>query len=442
MLRTNFLVFAVVLKTICSAEEGWIKDQGAYQPLGITQVTLTNGMRICLKPTNFEEDEILIRLTAPGGYAALPPAQRAAGELSAQMAWESGLEGMTTDKLTALTYEHSIELYAKVLPYHRILEGTTETGGIKLFFELVKGYSTEKKLTREGFDKISKVARELIRLREHARSSPAEEWSRLVHSQDVVALKPLTLKDLNTMEFSRAQKFFEDYFSNPADFVCVIVGNFEVEAIIPLAAEAFGSIPSQGPTQIAAAPAPAFPPRAFTKRIAAPGSKECLARLTFPLAAIETPQQLRMASLIAQVLDTRLRAHSSKEVQEMGSSLELPLYPDLTLTWLSVQFRCAPHRVEQVHKAVLEEMKKLIAEGPSDAELAASMKQFRQKEGLWHKDNHYWLSALSDYFLRGWRWEELRKSVEDENPPSAKQFLMGIQPLIQLDRYSFVYLTP
>ncbi|MCE5317253.1 MAG: insulinase family protein [Parachlamydia sp.] len=447
---TRFFVSILVTMVFVSAAgespiESPIREQSTYQPLGITQIILNNGMRFCLKPTNFEEDEVLIRLTASGGYAALPAAQRAAGELSAQMAWESGLEGMSTDKLTALIYEHSIELYAKVLPYHRILEGTTEAGGIKVFFDLVKGYSAEKKLTREGFDRISKVARELVRLREQARSSPAEEWSRLVHTQDVAALRPLTLQDLNSMEFARAKQFFEEYFTNPADFVCVVVGNFKVEEIVPLLVEDFGDIPSKGPTQLSAAEPPAFPDRTFTKRIPAPGSKECLARLTFPLASIENPQQLRMASLMAQVLDTRLRSLASQGIgglQEIASSLELPLYPDLTLTWLAIQFRCPPHKVEMVQKAVSAEIKKMLAEGPSEAELAGGWKQFRQKEGLWHHDNQYWLSALSDYFLRGWEWDELRKTVEVEAPPTARQFRQSIQTIIEPDRYTFVYLTP
>lgn len=438
----RFLILVLLTASTAFADESSIKEKSTYKPLGITQVTLTNGMRICLKPTLFEEDEVLIRLTAPGGYAALPASQRAAAELSAQMAWESGLEGRSTDKLTALIYEHSIELYAKVLPYHRILEGTTESEGTKIFFDLVKGYSTEKKLTREGFERISKVAKELVRLREQARSSPAEEWSRLVHTQGVVPLKPLTLQDLNTMELARAQQFFAEYFSNPADFVCVIVGNFDVEAIIPQLVEDFGGIPSKGPTQLASAPPPAFPERTLTKRIPAPGSKECLARITFPLAPIQNPQQLRMASLMAQVMDTRLRPLISREVQEIASSLELPLYPDLNLTWLCIQFRCPPHKIETVQKAVIEEMKKMLAEGPSETELAVSWKQFRQKEGLWHNDNQYWLSALSDYFLRDWEWEELRKTVEVDTPPAIQQFNQSIQTLLQPDHYSFVYLTP
>ncbi|MCE5319066.1 MAG: insulinase family protein [Parachlamydia sp.] len=90
-------------------------------------------------------------------------------------------------------------------------------------------------------------------LREQARSTPAEEWSRLVHTQDVEALRPLTLQDLNSMEFARAQAFFAEYFSNPADFVCVIVGNFKIEEIVPVLVEDFGDIPSKGPTQFSAA---------------------------------------------------------------------------------------------------------------------------------------------------------------------------------------------
>lgn len=270
-----------------------IQSQTTHAELGITQITLRNGMRVCLKPTTFEEDEVLIRLTAKGGYAALPATQRAAGELAPQIAWESGLDGMSTDKLSALIYEHSIELYVKVLPYDRIIEGTTEAGGIKVFFDLVKRYSTQKQFTREGFDKISQMARDMIRSRTEERSSPVEEWMRVVHTQDVAALKPLSLQDLNTMEFERAKQFFEEYFSNPEDFICVVVGNFDVEAIAPLVSTYLGAIPtkSSNPAK-SSAPAPAFPEGTVIKRIPSPGSTESLARLTFP----RTPQRPQTAA--------------------------------------------------------------------------------------------------------------------------------------------------
>ncbi|MCE5319065.1 MAG: hypothetical protein LLG04_17100 [Parachlamydia sp.] len=58
---------------------------------------------------------------------------------------------------------------------------------------------------------------------------------------------------------------------------------------------------------------------------------------------IKNSKQLRMATLMAQVLDFRLRSLASQGVsglQEIASLLELPLYPDLNLTWLAIQFRC------------------------------------------------------------------------------------------------------
>lgn len=422
--------------------ESAIQSQTTYPELGITQMTLRNGMRICLKPTTFEEDEILIRLTAKGGYATLPAAQRAAGELAAQIAWESGLEGMSTDKLTALIYEHSIELYAKVLPYHRIIEGTTESGGVKVFFDLIKRYSTQKQFTREGFDKISQMAREMIRSRIEAHSSPIEEWMRAVHTQDVAALKPLSLQELNTMEFERAKQFFEEYFTNPADFTCVIVGNFDVEAIAPLVNTYLGALPpkSQTPAMISVA-APAFPEGTVIKRIPAPGAVESLARLTFPLAPIDEPKQLRMAELMAQILETRLRNASfqkSAAAQGLTVTLELPLYPDLGLTWLAVQYRSRPTQIEIIQKALLDEIKRLSTQGPTPAELAVSWNQLRQKEAVWHKDNHYWLTILSDYFLRGWQWEELKQ----ETLPSSNQVKEALQSSLKLDRYTFVFTSP
>lgn len=409
-----------------------IQSQTARPELGITEVTLTNGMRVCFKPTQFDEDEILIRLTARGGYASLPPSQRAAGELAALVAWESGLEGMSTDLLTAKIYEHSIELYVKVLPFHRVIEGATDSEGVAFFFDLAQRYATQKQLTHEGFNRVVAKEKEILKSKEQGRGSSLEEWSRLVHTQDIAALKPLSLQDLTSMEFDRAKQFFEEYFSNPAEFVCVVVGNFELEKLLPIVSRTLGAIPAKS----SAAFSPQWPqfPEGVTIRGIPSSEKESLASLTYPLQPIRSPQQLLMAKLAAQVLETRLRCVA----KDLSCSLELPLYPGLHLTWLSIQYRSPPTQVEKIKVLLSSEIERLSREGASERELSESWRQLREKERLWQQDNQYWLSHLSDYFLRGW---DLQKTEEAQAavPEGVKEQMRG---LINPKQFSFIYTMP
>ena len=43
-----------------------IKTTGK-EAIGITELELSNGAKVILKPTTFKEDEILFRATSPGG---------------------------------------------------------------------------------------------------------------------------------------------------------------------------------------------------------------------------------------------------------------------------------------------------------------------------------------------------------------------------------------
>lgn len=429
------LVSAEELKTDPSASV--IISKKTIDELGITEVILDNGLRLCFKPTAYEEDEVLIRLTAEGGYAALSPAQRAAGELAAEMAWESGLEGMTTDQLTALIYAHSIELYAKILPYHRIIEGTTDKGGVELFFDLVKRYSLQKHFTREGFDKIVKKTKEFLRHREASRCSAKEEWMRAVHTQDVGVLNPLTLKDLDTMEFDQVKQFLEGYFFNPADFTCVIVGHFDLDEILSLACKYLGDVPrKERTTPMQAGSSPAFAEGVTKKRICSKDS-ESHARLTFPLAPLKSSKEMRTAKLMALIMETRLR--EKEKSHELTVSLELPLYPSLDLTWLAIQYRASPQQVEAMETIILNEIKQLATKGTTEAELAASWALMRQREALWDKDNQYWLSLLSDYCVHEWPWSELSMTLNANEQPTADQFLKAMGALLNTENYSFIY---
>ncbi len=437
------LLTAIPLLNAVEPAPSNILSQTAQPSLGIVELKLNNGMRVCLKPTAFDEDEVLIRFTARGGYADLPPDQRASGELAAQVAWESGLEGVSTDKLSALIYEHAIELYGKVMPYHRVIEGTTDVGGIECFFDLAKRYSTQKHFTREGFERVICNNREMIQAYERARLSPFEEWSRLVHTQEVAALKPLSLQDLSSMDFDRAKQFFEDYFSNPADFVCVIVGNFEVEKIVPLVSSYLGAIPIKNATRQHINQPPQFPEGVWIKRIPACYETESLASLTFPLAPIKDPKQLHFAKLIAQVLETRLRAIIDQQFGIcLSASLELPLYPGLHLTWLSIQYRAPQAKIEAIKNRILDEINRALRDGPSEDELSCSWKLLRQKDELWQQDNQYWLSLLSDHLLRGWDWQEVQKAFSLEPAPGSGPFKEIMQTFLYSDHFSFIYTMP
>ena len=48
-------------------KKGRVVNQNEIKELGITEITLSNGVKVILKPTDFKNDQILMQAFSPGG---------------------------------------------------------------------------------------------------------------------------------------------------------------------------------------------------------------------------------------------------------------------------------------------------------------------------------------------------------------------------------------
>ena len=69
-----------------------IVERSEIPEIGATWWTLSNGIRVCLKPTDFKNDEILFRAYSPGGHS-LSPRRRLRGRLDGDLGGERGRRG-------------------------------------------------------------------------------------------------------------------------------------------------------------------------------------------------------------------------------------------------------------------------------------------------------------------------------------------------------------
>ncbi len=77
-----------LLKT--EPKPGKVVSEKADEKLGITELVLSNGVKVLLKPTDFKNDEILIQATGKGGYS-LFPGERETGIMTSYMLQSGGV---------------------------------------------------------------------------------------------------------------------------------------------------------------------------------------------------------------------------------------------------------------------------------------------------------------------------------------------------------------
>lgn len=386
-----------------------------YPGINLAEFTLKNGMKIILKQTD-DASDVCLRIAALGGYAASNHDECASGMLAANIVTEGGVGDLSGDKLSAFLYDHSIEFNLKIEPYARGIDATFPLESLDATLNLIKQVFISPQFNQESFKNIlSKKKRELSAKKEKEETL-APILSLILDSEN----KHFFFKrsDLNRIDFNKTKQIFLASFSNPADFVCVIAGKMDIQKVKELCVDYLSSLSS---TQIENKCL--FPCHGKVSKKAVstiqelPNHNECLVRLAFPLQIHLDYDKLEQLELICQILETRLRQvikKFSEDTKGVDVWYELPLYPSLEHSWMTLQFYVSQNDVKEVNRLVLEELKNSCKHGFSTEEIQLATLLRKQSLQLWEHDNDYWIVFLSNHYLWGW---DTQKIVEKFNNP-------------------------
>jgi zinc protease len=418
-----------------------IESQKTIPNIAVNEITLSNGMKVALKPTTFEDDEILIRVSAKGGYSLFN--NRASAEISPQVFLESGFGGLTPDKLSVLLYQTSTEFSINLNAFSRSIEATCSMDDVETAFNLINLSFTKHEFKKEAFQTVVDRTRLSIKKRNLDFETTFQEAYIATNTGNVAALKPLSLADLNKSTFAESKKFFDYAFSNPEDFVVVIVGDFKEEEIIPVIEKYLASIPKL--KQILDAEARLelrFPPGINAKEIRSHRSGESLVRLTFPIQVEINEKNVFAVELACQLIEEKLRERIKNyfnTTQGVDVSYEFPIYPSLDLSWISIQFRAEPQAIEIIKKLIVTELKLLQSLGPSNFDLENAKIQQKQSDEYWLRQNDFWLASLSNYYLVGWDLKNVVQDAKKEKKLSTEKIRDVIRNYISIANYTFMW---
>ncbi len=417
-----------------------------YPDVNLTQLRLENGMTVWLKPTDYETDEISIKLAALGGYAALPEKDRASGELAASIAWESGMGPYSSDQISVLLYEHSLDFVPKIQAYSRSVEGNSRKDSLAAFFQCINMIFMQQNFNQVGLQAALRNATNSISKIACDYDHVYEAMLLQLNTQGVRALQPLSLADLSQVDFAVARDFFQQCFADPADFVIVLVGSFDIEETKALLNRYLGVIPRKN-TTLNFAPnfTASFPPGITQKEIRLTNRADSLTRITFPWQKPMSDRKIYKMAFICQIIEARLRRVITEQMKlsyGVDVSYEFPYFPYPNNPWISIRFRCDMERVKDLKRLILAELKNLQDNGVDKEEIEEIQRLEAGSNDFWLRDNFYWMSMLTNYYLWKWdpEWIYRGEKLSQELTPDYVNSL--IRTGFTLTNYSVLTATP
>jgi len=382
---------------------GTIASVTAYDNLGTTTFTLSNGMKVVVKPTAFKADEVRFTMTSPGGTSRVADADAFAAGLAATVAARSGAGTLGQTALEGYLAGKNVRVAPYIGATDEGFNGTASPQDLETAFQLLHQYAVAPRFDAGTFEAFR------LGMRSSLANAGATPQGVLQDSVAVTLLQPgprvLTssqrLAALDAVTLAALERIYRDRFADFSEATLTMVGNVDVPTAQRLAQTYLASLPSTSRAETFDANAL---PRNRTDNVevklykgVAPQSQVVL---FFQGAAAATPEAQQRMEALSNALSIRLREKIREElsgvygVQVQGSIADRPR-PEYQFV---IFFACDPQRVDELTAAVRTEIQKIATDGPSVEEVEASKAQQHRERQTALEQNGFWLNALDDAF--------------------------------------------
>ena len=413
--------------------------------VGATVLTLSNGMEVWLKPTDFKADQVVFSAYAYGGGSLSSEADYTDAALAPALVGLGGIGGLNPVDLEKVLAGRIASASPDIDSHTHGVSGSSTPKDLDTALQLTYLTFTAPGLNDEGFALLKRRFGAMLQNQQQSPRYVFGEKVREVTTSGHYSAKGLTPEDVERLDLNVMRRSYTERFANAADFTFFIVGAFTEAEVVPMVEKWLASLPSTGPRKTAFRDMgmvfPAGVPKAEVRKGKEPASQTVMAFFADTgLVELEMHRARAAATLVGIRLRDILR-------EQLGGTYGVSVSygnsaPQKGYGTMSVSFGSAPDRVEGLQKAVIDELTRLRADGPSADDLQKVQELERRDLETSVRQNQYWLGSLQTVHMLGWDASTIAKRGERTSALTVPVLHDTIKKYFPLDRYAVVTLRP
>lgn len=360
-----------------------ITSQKLIDGIHVTELVLSNGLKVAIKPTHFENS--LIRFTSFGIGGTDPYDQgtdRLSAVTSAAIIKAGGLGDFTATQLKQFLENHQVIVSPYIDRYFEGIAGTCTTRNLEIALQMINQYFTNPRKDSLAYNTY------LNKLKTAAANRSPDN--------DSVAKG----RNLNEISLNRVYDIYKERFCNAADFTFVFVGDLDVKDIVPLLERYLGSLPSTShPDNYATVkPAPFIRKSKITYSGIEPKANVTLRFLGNYNYSNENNTQLQALTEVLKIrLVERLRLQE-RAIYHTDVYYNITTVPNSRFTF-TINFVCAPQNVEKLSMDALDEITQIKNTGPDAVNVEKYKAARKRLMETQLNNNTFWLNYLSQQYV-------------------------------------------
>ena len=222
---------------------GTVADTSTVEDLGVTQLTLSNNIRVNLKPTDFEKNRIHISARIGSGQLSQPKDSPMLDSFATAIFNAGGLGKHSNDELSEILAGRNVSSMLTIGEDAFGLSGSTTPADKLLQLQLMVAMLTDPGYRPEALWQFQKAIPVLFQNLDHTTAGPSKKMNAWLHGED----SRFSLADQTTLSnynIPQVQEWLTPQLKN-GYMEITVVGDFTEETLLPDILNTFGTLPKR-----------------------------------------------------------------------------------------------------------------------------------------------------------------------------------------------------
>ncbi len=375
-----------------------VKSIDRIDNVDITEVTLSNGVKVVLKPTDFKNDEIMMSSYSPGGSSLYSDADYHNASYADAIITESGIGEFDNVQLGKLLTGKVVRARPYIGELYEGMNGACSPDDLETLLQLTHLYFTSPRKDEATFNSYLTKERSIYK---NFMSDPRFFFGNYV--QEVLYNNNIrrnfpSEKVLENINLDRVFEIYNERFADADDFTFTFIGNFKTAEIIPMLSKYLGSLPTKPDSEsfkdldinivdgvvnkkIKRGKAPKT-----TVNIVYHGKYDYDKKVNYELRSMVDVMRIKLRESMREdkggVYGVSVSSNTSKVPQEKYS--------------ITISFNSDPDKTQELLDTALQDIGNLMSNGPEQADVEKVKETQRQEQIKNFKENRFWMNSVNN----------------------------------------------
>jgi zinc protease len=373
--------------------------------LGTTEFTLSNGVTVTLKQTNFKNDQVLMSAIRPGGKNNYGISDKYDAEYLIPVITSMGVGNFSPLDLKKALSGKTVNVTPTFSTVSDGFSGNSSVKDVEPMMQLIYLYATSPRIDTALFKSfIQKNKSQLAFLSANPQAVFLDSLFKVYYQNNPLA--PIAVPKpeyFDALNLDRIMQIYKERFEDMNEMHFTFTGSISEDELKPLLEKYIASLPASS-RKFNYVDNKLRPVKGKEEVDVYKGKEPKALILSIYSGEVPYSEALELkAQAISEILNIRIIENLREKIKGIyggGIPVQFQKIPYSHYSFF-LQLPCGPEKVDTLLKAANAEIQTLIKNGPSQENLDKVKKQWKEQHKVDIKENETWLSELQDFYFPG-----------------------------------------